>query len=581
MRFTAATFKRRIEQALPESPLGSQPGEADSTGGVVDLTPLLDIRDDEEFLREAYRWVLRRECDIPGFLHYRELLRNHVPRRAILRCLVNSEEGRRTGLRYTGLGGQGWGRGWPMGIRGQLYGALQSARARALWLYRRLLLRPFELLERKIDYLLHDLGVRSDQLSAKMDGYVGQLRADVEAAIERGANLLGRIEEAQRLGAERVQSFAAELGRALGRLGQRQDELERQVRDYQERQAEIALGLAELRSAFGAYSAELRAGLERLEQRGTAVERQVQHQRKLQAEMALALAEFRSSLSDSSAATSSALTELRQSLKSELRRPVFRAGNNVLVTESEGFIFGVPAEEWRLVAHLAFRGPLEPGLLRLFRSLIQPGMVVVDVGAHIGTYTLEAARLLAGHGKVYSFEPTPRIFAILRDNIQVNGFLEAGLVVLDQAAVTDSEGVATLGVYPEDSGHNTLFAEDCPAKVEVRTTALDEALAAETQVDLVKIDAEGAEPLILRGMKRIISHNFGIQILMEFAPGHLGRAGFDPGGFIEEIRSLGFSVARVHDVTGERLPVTREELIQAGSANLWLARGAEPWGGAL
>jgi hypothetical protein len=67
VRFTAATFKRRIEQLLSDSPRGSQLGEADSTGGLVDLAPLLDIRDDEEFLREAYRRVLgvcrRENCE--------------------------------------------------------------------------------------------------------------------------------------------------------------------------------------------------------------------------------------------------------------------------------------------------------------------------------------------------------------------------------------------------------------------------------------------------------------------------------------------------------------------------------------
>lgn len=582
MRFTAATFRRRIEEVLSDSPAGSQPSEADSTGGVVDLTPLLDFRDDEDFLREAYRQVLRRECDIPGFLHYREMLRNHVPRKAILRCLVNSEEARRTGRRYTGIGGRGWGRAWPMGGRGQLSGALQRVRERALWLYRRLLLRPFELLEHKIDYLLHELGARSDQLSAKMDGYVSQLRADVEGAIDRGLNLLERMEEAQRLGAQRVQTCADELRAGLDWLRQRETALEQQVREHQELQAEITLALAELRSALSAFSAELRAGLDGLGQRQTAVERQIQQHQELQAEMALTLAELRKALSDFSAGTNSAVAELRRSLKSDLHRPVIRAGNNVLVTESEGFILGVPAEEWRLVAHLAFRGPLEPGLLRLFRSLIQPGMVVVDVGAHIGTYTLEAARRLAGHGKVYSFEPTPRTFAILRDNVQVNGYLESGNVVLCQAAVADRKGLARLRVYPENSGHNTLFAGgDCPAWVEVQTTTLDEALVCEARVDVVKIDAEGAEPLILHGMRRIFSDNLGIRVLMEFAPEHLKRAGFDPGAFLEEIQSMGFSIARVHDVTGERLPVAKEELVQAGSVNLWLARGTEPWGGAV
>lgn len=537
MRFTAVTFKRRIEQELPRSPMGSEPRGGDSSASsVVDLSELLLIRDDEEFLREAYRCVLRRECDIPGFLHYREMLRNHVPRKAILRCLVNSEEGRQTGFEYIGLQGQGWdSAGLRFRVQVWVSSALQRLLGRALWLHRVLLLRPLELLERKVDYLFHELGARSDQFSAKIDAYAGQLRAELEEATQREVILLQRVEDTQRVQAQQVETCAAELRAVLESLAQREVVVDQRFQEHQERQATTALALAQLRGELDAFSVR----------------------------------------------TSSALSELRQRLTEDLSPPVIRAGENVLVTELDGFILGVPGEEWRLVAHLAFRGALEPGLLRVFRSLIKPGMVVADVGAHIGIFTLEAARLLAGRGQVYSFEPTPRTFAILRDNVQVNGFLESGIVVLRKAAVSDTQALATLGVYPENSGHNTLFpGSDCPASVEVQTTTLDEALATETHVDVVKIDAEGAEPLILRGMDRIIGSNPEIRILMEFAPVHLRRAGIEPGAFVEEIQSMSFQIARVHDTTGEPLPVSKEELLTACSLNLLLAHGGAPAGGA-
>jgi FkbM family methyltransferase len=205
-------------------------------------------------------------------------------------------------------------------------------------------------------------------------------------------------------------------------------------------------------------------------------------------------------------------------------------------------------------------------------------MVVVDVGANIGVYTLYAARQMKGKGKIYSFEPTPRTFGILRDNVQVNGFQELGIVELHCEAVSEASGTARLSVFSNDSGHNTLFGDE-GERIEVPTISLDEVLSAEPRVDLVKIDAEGAEPLILRGMRSIIDRSPGIRILMEFAPVHLRRAGVDPCGFLDEIASMGFAVRRIHDESGAPMETTRNELVAAFSANVELVRRSSDSGG--
>lgn len=245
--------------------------------------------------------------------------------------------------------------------------------------------------------------------------------------------------------------------------------------------------------------------------------------------------------------------------------------NNVLVTEVEGFIVGVPSEEWRVAAHFAFRGVLEPGLTTVFKHIVRPGMIVVDVGANIGMYTLLGARLLEGRGKVHSFEPTPRISAILRNNVQVNGFLESGIIEFHESAVTDERGSARLVVFPKDSGHNTLFWDsDGVEAIRVPTISLDEALKHESHVDIVKIDAEGAEPKIIRGMRETILRNPSIRIALEFAPSHLMRAGVNPTEFLSELQGLGFEITLIDDQTGELKEVSPGELISGFSANLHL-----------
>ncbi len=226
-----------------------------------------------------------------------------------------------------------------------------------------------------------------------------------------------------------------------------------------------------------------------------------------------------------------------------------------------------------MAAHHAFRGVLEPGLIRLFRRLLGPGMVVVNAGANIGIYTLHAARVVGQAGRVYSFEPTPRTFGILRDNVQVNGLLETGIVILQQVALSDRSGAAKLAIYDNDCGHNTLFSgEGVSDTVEVRTTTLDEALAGERRVDIVKIDVEGAEPLLLRGMTGVLERNPEIRLLMEFAPQHLTRAGCDPAMFLKDLEKDGWLIERVDDLTGDLSPAIPIELLRCFSANLSLRR---------
>lgn len=450
MDFTSESFQRRIEENLEDAPSGG------SDGSTVDLSKLLLIADDGEFVREAYRRILRREADPGGFENYLQVLRGGTPRSTVLRQLAESSEGQATGLRYVGLASSTAAPRMPVTQRAHLWvmESIQRVLARL-----RAALRITSL-EQKIDYLA--------------------------AAENRAAKATEAVEVSQ---------------------ARMKDEL-----------------------------------LARIEGLETALTR---------TEAALARAE------------------------AARRPPVFHAGQNITVTEVDGFILGVPGEEWRLGAYYALRGLPEPGLLRLFASLLRPGMTFADVGAHIGIYSLTALRVLAGNGRVHAFEPSPRTFQILKDNIQVNGFLESGSVFLHPIAIAGEEGTAELTVYAANSGHNTLFGADTGGeRVAVRTRTLDAVLAEEPRLDLVKIDAEGAEPGILRGMGKLFDRHPGVQVFFEFAPEHLRRAGVDPLQWVNDLTAGGFTLRRVEDVTGELLPVENEALVHCISWNLLLTRSA-------
>jgi FkbM family methyltransferase len=250
-------------------------------------------------------------------------------------------------------------------------------------------------------------------------------------------------------------------------------------------------------------------------------------------------------------------------------RPVL-AGRDVLITRVDDFVLAVPREDWILAAYYVFWGTLERGMTLCLQSILRPGMVFVDVGANIGIHTLHAARAVGATGTVHSFEPSPNTFRVLQQNVRANGLTR---VELHQVALLDKDCEVPFYQIEGMCGWNNLFAgSDEGTAVPVKATTLDEALPQGGRIDIVKIDAEGAEPLIWRGMRRVLAENPQIRILIEFAPIHLRRAGSQPDEFLREIAAAGFRISRIEDESGELGPFDPAELEPAAGANLLLER---------
>jgi FkbM family methyltransferase len=238
---------------------------------------------------------------------------------------------------------------------------------------------------------------------------------------------------------------------------------------------------------------------------------------------------------------------------------VFIARGGPYVIDVEGLLIALPSSHWRLAAQLTLKGFTDPGVMRLFRRLVRPGMVVVDAGAYVGQYTLEAARLLKGTGKVYSFEPNPQAFVWLRENIILNGFDSAETIELRQSALAGKKGIAFIHLCPDQPGSSTLLPEAGEeSSVAVETVTMDEALKDESHVDVVRIDVDGAEGFVVEGMQRILAENPSLSILMRFTPNRLSKAGTDPYQLLSGLRKMGFSVYVVDPVSGEVRPAASD-----------------------
>lgn len=177
--------------------------------------------------------------------------------------------------------------------------------------------------------------------------------------------------------------------------------------------------------------------------------------------------------------------------------------------------------------------------LRLVRDLLSGGGDFVDVGAHVGMYTVAAAVALGERGRVLALEPNPAARRQLEENLRLNGC--ANVVVVPRAAAR-APGRALLHV-PEtpDPSFSSLqagrFAEGEPVAVETATLD-DEVEAAGLAPVLVKIDVEGAELDVLAGMGRTLERR--PRLLIEVGPEtaadagrFLAERGYEPGPELE------------------------------------------------
>jgi FkbM family methyltransferase len=156
-------------------------------------------------------------------------------------------------------------------------------------------------------------------------------------------------------------------------------------------------------------------------------------------------------------------------------------------------VAGDPVVPW-LLEH----GWIDEPVMRAFQSLLRPGARVLDLGSHLGLFSLPAA---AAGAEVTAVDANAEHVRLLRLAAERNGFDRLQVV---QAAVTDAGGPVEF-VERSIHGHIHASGDDDAATVTVPSIAVDELLAQRgwDSLDLIKMDIEGAEPGALRSMAKL------------------------------------------------------------------------------
>ena len=198
---------------------------------------------------------------------------------------------------------------------------------------------------------------------------------------------------------------------------------------------------------------------------------------------------------------------------------------------------------------MMYAGFYSEDILEILRKYVKPGDHVIDVGAHIGFMTAHMAQLTGPAGKVYSFEPDPRVRELLIKSMRANEYLDKQVTVFPYALGAEEKEITFY--LTTQTGWSTAVAGHFPPEqydeVKVSCTSLDTLLqngSIKGEIKLIKIDAEGFEVDVIEGAKGLI-RKYKPVLIMEVWDDHLKRRGYSAIHLINKIKEFGYQVTQV------------------------------------
>jgi FkbM family methyltransferase len=264
---------------------------------------------------------------------------------------------------------------------------------------------------------------------------------------------------------------------------------------------------------------------------------------------------------------SAEITALHQDLNLLLRRNLVPFGDAMAVRTDSGYLFAPPEDSGLVLYLLESRGCLEPGTLSVLEALAPPGGTVIDVGANVGMHTLPLARRVGAAGRVLALEAAPRMADLLARTVQLNGL---DWVDVRPVAAGDQDGTLRFNLSAQTSHSSILPLDDVTQTIDIPSRRLDTLVAPGERVDLVKIDVEGAELQVWRGMQRIVADNPNIALVLEFGPSHLRKVGQSVAAWFEELQSTGLKAWEIDETSQAIRPLRNEGLADLFSINILL-----------
>jgi FkbM family methyltransferase len=248
-----------------------------------------------------------------------------------------------------------------------------------------------------------------------------------------------------------------------------------------------------------------------------------------------------------------------------LFKSIVEKNNPLVCTYDENIKIEVDLHD-KIQRHIFFYGCYRTELKykALMKSLIQPGDTVLDIGTHIGYYTLMFSQWVGNNGRVISFEASKKNYDKLSNNIRRNNF--HNIMAVNAAASNKDE---ERNFYISDDGNagsNSLYPHGNNMKKEsIKAVDTGKLLAHETSTPprLIKIDVEGHETAVLKSLEPIlnISANIAPHVFVEVNKFTLEAAGYSPEGIFELMRNFDY---HAFQISKKGKPVPRNDVFCDG-----------------
>ena len=205
--------------------------------------------------------------------------------------------------------------------------------------------------------------------------------------------------------------------------------------------------------------------------------------------------------------------------------------------ETEGHKFFLDSTD---ALRLSINKTYETFWLDIAKNEIDEGNNVVELGSHIGYFTLNFAKFVGSTGHVFAFEPDPENFEILKKNIVINGYQN---ITAEKKAVLDKSKKIKLYLSKKNKGDHRVYAsENNIESLEIEAVSLDEYFKNKNQIDFIWITIQGAEIAAFEGMLNIIKNQKNLKIITDFNPSLIKKFGREPKEYLEMILKNNFKI---------------------------------------
>ena len=222
-----------------------------------------------------------------------------------------------------------------------------------------------------------------------------------------------------------------------------------------------------------------------------------------------------------------------------------------------GFTLRVHSRHEYIARQLFLYGCYEQPEIDSLCSLVRPGDIVLDVGANIGLYSVHLSRAVGPSGQVHAFEPDPANVVLLRQNVEHNACTNVVIHPYGLGAVNEQRA---LYLNKANKGYQSILrAEVSTGQITIELRRGRDVIG-DMVVAAMKIDVEGAEPLVLDGFD-----TWPPVILFEFLPDQLRMMDVAPCIFLQRFIDRGYRLEQIDGA--RRVPLTKDTMAALSSGS--------------